>query len=216
VILNPTRLRALIKSHGFTIKSFGESLGMTREGVYDVLKRKFLKPDLIDEISKVLSVKSIEFIDYPQPENVKENLHEQTLHSGNIIYIPLYAYGGFLGGYRNIVFIDQLEHFRLPGVAGEHYAFEIGGFSMMKPGHELSATPGDVAISRLEEDFKHMLKGKGYILQTIDGLIYKLFDKITPEKAFFASLNEEYDGHSLPLKEIKRVYFVDFILKKTH
>jgi hypothetical protein len=181
-------------------------LDIGRATLYNWYKELTFDPDRIKEIQK-------HFPDFLK-ESKLDKSPDEPIHKGNIIYVPLYAYGGFLGGYRNTVFIDQLEHFRLPGVTGEHYAFEIGGYSMMKPGHELSATPGDIAISRLVEDFKHLWKGKGYILQTVDGLLYKIFDQIKGEKAHFHSLNDEYDGYELPLKEIKRVYFVDFILKK--
>lgn len=210
--LNEDALKELIKSKGFTADSFSRKIGMTRQGLYYQMMKKHVSPDIINKMCKVLSVDKSEIT---ISESTVQNVARETTQ-GNIIYVPLFAYGGFLGGYRSSVFIDQLEHFRLPGVMGEHYAFEIGGFSMLKPGHELSATPGDVAISRITEDFKHMVKGRGYILQTIDGIIYKIFDNINDERASFHSLNEDYDGHTLPLKEIKRVYLVDFILKKTH
>lgn len=73
----PEKLRALIKSRGFTVQSFGDKLEMTREGVYDILKRKYLKPDLIQKICKVLTAQPEEFIDYKIPEDVKKKLHAQ-------------------------------------------------------------------------------------------------------------------------------------------
>lgn len=207
--ISEENLKRLIKDKGMTIESFAKKIGMTRQGLYYTLLRNDANQELIRKMCTVLSVDKSEFTIKESKEN---DVTRET--TGNIIYVPLYAYGGFLGGYRNIVFIDQLEHFRLPGVIGEHYAFEIGGFSMMKPGDERSATPGDIAISRIVEDFKHLLKGKGYILQTVDGILYKIFEKMVGEKAYFISLNEEYEGHEIPLKDIKGLYFVDFILKK--
>lgn len=147
--------------------------------------------------------------------NISDDKVILPIKQGNIVFVPLHAYGGFLGGYRDTIFIESLEHFRLPGVMGEHYAFEIGGMSMYKAGDERSAAPGDIAISRPVEELKHLLKGKGYILQTIDGIIYKIFDTIKGEKAHFLSLNTDYDGCELALREIKKAYFVNFILKKT-
>lgn len=133
----------------------------------------------------------------------------------NIIYVPLYAFGGFMTGYRDTIFIDSLEHFSLPGVTGEHYAFEIAGMSMYKAGDELSASPGDIAISRPIESFSYLMKGKGYVLQTVEGILYKIFDKLDEKAGYFHSLNSEYEHQKIPLKEIKRLYFVNFILKKT-
>lgn len=208
-----------------TIESFAELFTnphtnerRTREWIYKLQRKDFIKPELIQAFSEALKAAPQDFADITPEDDVTENVPRETLdvteNKGNIIYVPLFAYGGFLGGYRSIIFIDQLEHFRLPGVMGEHYAFEIGGFSMYKPGDERSATPGDIAISKKLEDLKHMMKGKGYILQTIDGILYKIFDKFVGEKAHFHSLNEEYDGIVIPLKELKLSYFVTFILKK--
>lgn len=138
------------------------------------------------------------------PTKSKENVQK-----GNIIHVPLYAYGGFLQGYRNRVYVDSLERFSLPGVTGEHYAFEVDGMSM----HDL-ASPGDTAIARPEEKLEWMIKGKAYVLQTIDGILIKLFEKIKDERAYFKSVNPEYQEISIPMKSIKRVYFVTRILKK--
>lgn len=216
VKLNETRIRELAKGAGLSIKEVADRLKMSRENLYDMFIRDYVKPQQAEAIAEILKVDVSDIVVKDVSDESKESFHMKNLTQGNIIYVPLFAYGGFLGGYRNTVFMDTLEHFRLPGVTGEHFAFEIGGFSMTKPGHELSATPGDIAISRMTEDFKHMVKGRGYILQTIDGILYKIFDKITDEKASFHSLNEDYDGLTIKLKDIKRVYFVSFILKKTY
>ncbi len=129
---------------------------------------------------------------------------------GNIIYVPLVAYGGFLVGYANKVYMDSLQRFTLPGVTGEHYAFEVDGMSMYD-----MASPGDYAIAKPEEKLEYMMKGKAYVLQTIDGILIKIFDKISGDQAYFHSFNKDYDGITMPLKSIKRVYFVSRILKKT-
>jgi len=141
--------------------------------------------------------------------NVNEPVENYQRPSGNIIYVPLYAYGGFLQGYASKVFIDSLERYSLPGITGEHYAFEVDGMSM----HDM-ASPGDYAIARPEEKLEWMVKGKPYVLQTIDGLLIKIFDKLKDDRAFFHSFNKEYNSIDLPLKSLKRVYFVTRILKK--
>lgn len=209
-----TDLKRLIKERGLTVETFAEKLGMTRQGVYYLMMRSYVKPAIVDKICTVLSVDKSDFL---EPEDDKKNVARETKESyGNIVFVPVFAYAGFLTGYKNSVFMNSLDRFRLPGVTGEHYAFEISGMSMYKVGDEKSASPGDIAISRPVEEFRHMLKGKGYILQTIDGIVYKEFDAIKGDFAQFHSINSEYDGLELPLKDIKRAYFVDFILKKTY
>lgn len=127
---------------------------------------------------------------------------------GNIVYVPLVAYGGFLQGYSNKAFIDSLERFALPGIHGEHFAFEVQGNSMVP-----IANPGDVVISKREEKLEWMLKGRAYVLQTVDGIIIKLFDRIAEGKAFFKSADRNHNHPSIPLKEIKGVYQVVKVLR---
>lgn len=130
-------------------------------------------------------------------------------HNGNnIVYVPLFAYGGFLHGYSNKVFMDTLERFSLPGIHGEHFAFEVQGTSMSP-----YANPGDVVISRKEEKLEWMIRGRAYVLQTIDGLIFKIFDRVEGGKACFKSADKTGSTPSLPLKDIKGAYQVVKVLK---
>lgn len=144
------------------------------------------------------------------PQQVNKSAQQDVVNGvGNIIHVPLIAYGGFLQGYSNKVYLDSLMRFTLPGVAGEHYAFEVDGMSMFD-----LAAPGDTAIAKPEERLEWMMKGKTYVLQTTDGILIKQFEGIRGEKATFNSYNQEYLPIDIPLKSIKRVYYVTRILKK--
>lgn len=192
-------------------------MGITKNGAYDILKRKYLKPDAIEKISQVLAVHPSDFIEYEFPSNIQEKLASignskesfAEKPKGNIIFVPIKAQGGFLTGYSNKVFMDTLERFFLPGVYGEHYAFEVDGMSMYD-----IATPGDWAIASEIEKLEYMVKGKTYVLQTIDGILIKKFNIIRDGKAIFLSHNQEFGAITLPLKAIKKVYYVAHILKK--
>jgi transcriptional regulator with XRE-family HTH domain len=54
--ISPSALKGILKSKGLTIKTFGEKLGMTREGVYDLMKRKRVKESMIKKVCEVLNV----------------------------------------------------------------------------------------------------------------------------------------------------------------
>ena len=126
----------------------------------------------------------------PEKEKVYRNKMEQYVGTKealspslekpnqNILHVPLYAYGGFMQGYPNPVFMETLEKYSMPGVTGLHFSFEIAGMSMYRPEDPRSAAPGDYAISRPEESISTMVKGKGYILQCIEGISYKIFEGI--------------------------------------
>lgn len=122
---------------------------------------------------------------------------------GNIIFVPLYAYGGFLSGYANKVFMDSLERYSYPGIIGEHYMFEVQGDSMKG-----FVSAGDRVIARPEERLDWMVKNRVYVLQTIDGILIKFFDHIKDNYAVFKSANKEYPDVKIPLKSIKKVYQV--------
>lgn len=218
--INESALKHLIKSKGMTVESFGDKLGMKRQNVYHLMLRKYIKQPVVDKISMILSVDKKEFL---EPDVINKNMTHETVaepsspySKGNIIFVPLHAQGGFLNGYANKVYTDQLECFFLPGITGEHFAFEIAGMSMYKPGDERSAKTGDIIISKLIDGPEYFIRNKGYILQTIDGILYKVFDKITKEDGNFISLADGYDHHKIHLKKIKRAYFVDFIIKKPY
>lgn len=149
-------------------------------------------------------------------EQNKVSDNETMYQKGNIIHVPLYAYGGFLRGYSSKVYVDSLQHYSLPGITGTHYSFEISGMSMYAKDDSRAAGPGDWVIGREEESINSMAKNKGYILQTIDGIIYKIFDKFDDSKAYFSSLNPEYGKEIIFLKSIKKIYFVIKILKNPY
>lgn len=150
----------------------------------------------------------------PKAQSVSEPEAQYRKGKGNIIHIPLHAWGGFLRGYEDTVFMDSLEHYEMPGIVGKHFSWDVKGFSMYKKGHELSAKPGDRIFAIPKDGISDLSKGEAYMIQSVDGLTYKIFDRIEGNKAYFNALNEEEEGVVCPLKEIKGIYFVDYILKK--
>lgn len=204
VILNEAR-RQLKLSH----IAMAEKLGISERMYKDYEKGRF------DETYSVRKEKYLDMVNELLRNNSSENqqkfeaieLYPPT-HGKNIFYIPLYAYGGFLQGYSNQIFMETLEKFSLPGIHGEHYAFEVQGHSMTP-----FASPGDVVVARREEHLDYMVKDRVYVLQTIDGILIKFFDKIEYGKALFKSANIEGDNPVIPLKNLKVIYQVVRVLK---
>jgi len=54
--ISPPQLKKILKDKGMTIKQFGDRLKMTREGVYDLMKRKNVKESMIQKVCAVLDV----------------------------------------------------------------------------------------------------------------------------------------------------------------
>lgn len=195
------KLRQYIDINRIKIADLLEKLEMSRGKLYGLFDKEQIKSEDIELLKKA----GVDFMNESIYEALPAYIPEKK---GNIIYVPLFAYGGFLHGYANKVFMDSLTRFSLPGIHGEHFAFEVQGSSMMPYAH-----PGDIVISRKEEHLEWMVKGRPYVLQTIDGILLKIFDRIEGGKALFKSADDGHKHPVLALKEIKGVYQVVKILK---
>lgn len=128
----------------------------------------------------------------------------------NLMIVPLKAYGGFLNGYANRVFLDSLEYAHFPFIKGQCFAFEIEGFSMMP-----DIMPGDYVVCTEIPDTNWLNKGKIYVFQTIEGLCIKVFEEIKDEKVYLKSINNEYNPVTpIPVKSVKKIYYKEYIIKK--
>lgn len=192
-------LQEYLRAKNFDLKELAPKLGIKRQYFYN----KYFMQETLDKdfLSKVTLVTGFDI------KNVTRGT--ESTGRGNIIYIPLYAYGGFLQGYADKVYMDTLETFSLPGIHGQHYGIEVMGESMVP-----FAKPGELAIVRYEEKLEWMIRGKAYVLQTIDGILIKFFKSFnkdtfeSSDKAVFSSANKEFADITIPLKSIKRVYRV--------
>lgn len=198
------KLKKLIKQEKTSVTALAKAFDVHRGSIYYLYGKEVFDTDTLDKLKKA-------GVDITAFDNsVQTGVDEKDEPEGNIIFVPLYVYGGFLTGYADQIFMNKLQRFALPGVTGEHYAFEVDGMSM----HDF-ASPGDWVISRSEEKLENMVKGKPYVLQTTDGLLVKYFDKRDETYGYFSSHNsKEFPQIKIPLKSIKRVYFVTRMLKK--
>ena len=200
-------LKRLLREKEITQKDFAKKLGISRVYLISLFDKRKIKSDYRTKIKHLLKTD----LDY-ETKNYGElaaSQPDEYPSGGNIVFVPLYVFGGFLTGYADQIFMSKLKRFFLPGITGEHYAFEVDGMSM----HDF-ASPGDWAISSPQEAGDKFVRGRAYVLQTIDGLLIKYFDSIVGSEAFFYSHNKEYGKTKIPLKSIKKAYFVTRVLKK--
>lgn len=134
----------------------------------------------------------------------------------NMIMVPLKAYGGFLTGYANEVFLNTLEKVYFPFIKGRCYGFEVEDYSMYKSRviegelFETGFKPNDWLACTEIEGFSWLRHGNNYVFQTIDGIIIKRFVKIENNYCYLTSINEEYNPVApIYLKNIKVMYFVE-------
>lgn len=214
MILNPTKLKALIKSHGFTIKSFGDSIGMTRNGVYDILKREYLKGDLINDIAKVLKVQSSEFIDYDIKESAKKNVTRGTADYFQTAEKAIPYYDVDVSAGRITLFDDNKEipksYVSFPAFDDCDFAINIWGDSMYPKYRN-----GDVIICKEIHDWKSFVQyGECYLIVTHskhgDSQRFVKFVRKSERKEHFkmVSENQKHDAFDVPVTEIRKMYIV--------
>ena len=128
-------------------------------------------------------------------DNDNENLIE---------VVPIKASAGYLSGYDDPEYIEQLQKIKLPFLpTGKHRAFPIKGDSM------LPMKDGAFVIGRFIENRDEIKSGKTYILVTLnDGMVYK---RVNNDIAIDGTLtlisdNKTYNTYKVPINEILELW----------
>ncbi|MFC0604283.1 XRE family transcriptional regulator [Winogradskyella pulchriflava] len=118
--------------------------------------------------------------------------------------VPAKATAGYLNGYDDPEYIEQLQKIKLPFLpTGKHRAFPIKGDSM------LPMKDGAFVIGRFIEDRNDIKTGKTYVLVTLnDGMVYK---RVMNNIDFNGSLllmsdNKTYNDYSVPIDEVLEIW----------
>jgi phage repressor protein C with HTH and peptisase S24 domain len=197
-------LQNWLDSKRWSALDLANELGMSKQNVYYHLKRD----EISSEFKEKLEKKGFDVFAKKDKSNVKH----ASLDNGksNMFLVPLKAYGGFLNGYSDTVFLESLEKVSFPFIKGDCYAFEVEGFSG-SPDYN----PGDYVIATPVEKFEWLRKNQVYVFQTIDGLLLKVFDKIEGNLCHVHSINEDYNPVApFPVKSLKKVYYKEYTIKK--
>ncbi|NNC49011.1 MAG: LexA family transcriptional regulator [Flaviramulus sp.] len=118
--------------------------------------------------------------------------------------IPAKASAGYLQGYSDPEYIEQLQKIKLPFLpTGTHRAFPISGDSM------LPVKDGSFIVARFMDDISNIKDGQTYIVLTKnDGLVYKrVYNKIKAQnKLELHSDNRFYEPYSVHLEDVLEVW----------
>ena len=118
--------------------------------------------------------------------------------------VPVKASAGYLAGYDDPEYIEQLEKIKLPFLpTGKHRAFPIKGDSM------LPMKEGSFVIGRFVEDRNEITDGKTYVLITInDGMVYKrVYNQINQNNSLLlVSDNKNYKAFEVPIDEVLELW----------
>ena len=123
----------------------------------------------------------------------------------NIELVPQKASAGYLNGFSDPEFIEELPKFRIPILPqnATYRAFEIQGDSM------LPLQPGTIIIGQYVERVEYIKNGKTYILITSDeGVVYKRVFNYLEEKGKFylVSDNKSYAAYEVEPSKIHEIW----------
>lgn len=118
--------------------------------------------------------------------------------------IPIEASAGYLKGYADPEYIEDLQKFNLPFLpTGTHRAFPIKGDSM------LPVKDGSFIIGKFIQDIHDIKDGRTYVVLTKDdGLVYKrIYNRIKDRKSLLLySDNKKYAPYEVKVDNVLEIW----------
>lgn len=208
-------LRHLRNKTTLSQKSVATELIITRERLakyedgrseppFEVLKRisKFYHVSIDILLSVDLSKVSLEALLKMDDNRILLPIAVDTSGNDTIEVIPHTAKAGYLSGYSDPEFIENLQHISLPFLGnGKYRAFPVEGDSM--PPHK----EGSFIVGKYIERLGDVLDGKTYILLTRShGIVYKRLNRNGKNELVLHSDNSFYEPYQIKASEILEIW----------
>jgi len=212
-------LKYLRKLRGWTQEEFAVKLGIKRSliGAYEEERAdpRLEVLEIVGDIFK-LSLDELLLKDISNTGNsflAKRRQQKMMTAERNIIhFVPVKAAAGYLAGYADSEFIDELNTFTLPMLAGGNYrAFEIIGDSMMP-------TPsGSIIVGEKIERQEDVRNDQAYIVVSRnEGIVYKRIVKSNRAKNKFTlvSDNPQYQPYQVNAEDVVELWQAQMVISK--
>ena len=215
-------LRYLRKLRGWTQEEFAIKLRIKRSliGAYEEeraeprlevleLMCSIFKLSLDELLLKDLTVvKGNAYLDQ------RRKLKMASTATGEIHFVPVKAAAGYLAGYADPEFVDELNTFTLPMLApGQYRAFEIVGDSMMP-------TPsGSVIVGEKVDALEEVKNSNTYVvLSRNEGIVYKrvMKNNRSRNKITLVSDNPQYEPYHVNADDVLEMWKAVYILHKAN
>jgi len=212
-------LKYLRKLRGWTQEEFANKLNIKRSliGAYEE-ERADPRLEVLEIISEMfkLSLDELLLKDLSNTGNsywMKRRQQKMATADRNVIhFVPVKAAAGYLAGYADSEFIDELNTFTLPMLSGGNYrAFEIIGDSMM-PTPSGSIIVGEKVNSL--EDVKS--NAACIVVSKNEGIVYKRIVKNNraKNKVSLVSDNPAYQPYQVNADDIAEIWMAQVIIGK--
>ncbi len=212
-------LKYLRKLRGWTQEEFAAKLGIKRSliGAYEEERAdpRLEVLEIVGDIFK-LSLDELLLKDLSNTGNsflAKRRQQKMMTAERNIIhFVPVKAAAGYLTGYADSEFIDELNTFTLPMLAGGNYrAFEIIGDSMMP-------TPsGSIIVGEKIDNTEDVKNDQAYIVVSRnEGIVYKRIVKNnrTKSKLTLVSDNPQYQPYQVNAEDVVELWQAQMVISK--
>src|SRR5690349_19719896 len=213
-------LKYLRKLRGWTQEEFAQKLRIKRSllGAYEE-ERAEPRIDVLEVVCDIFKLTLDDLLRKDVSDSKTNYLarrRAQKMANGrtDIPFVPIKAAAGYLAGYADPEFIDELNTFTLPMLAGGDYrAFEIVGDSMMP-------TPsGSVIVGERVQQLDDVKTNQTYIVVSkTEGIVYKRMMKNSRQKNKYTlvSDNPAYQPYMVNAEDILEVWQAQMIISKAN
>ena len=196
------------------VGAYEEERAEPRLDVQEVICAKFnisLEQFLFEDLSETggLSAGS----NYSYLERRRSMKSDKSISLAPIVpFVPVKAAAGYLAGYADPEFLDELNTFTLPMLApGDYRAFEIIGDSM------LPTPSGSVIVGEKVDNMKEVKNSNTYIVvSNADGVVYKrvITNEDVTERLTLLSDNPLYEPYQVNTQDIVEIWKAVYIIQK--
>ncbi len=214
-------LKYLRKLRGWTQEEFAAKLNIKRSlvGAYEE-ERADPRLDVLEIVADIFKLSLDELLlkdlsEAPSGNSYLQKRRQQKMMSADrnlIHFVPVKAAAGYLTGYADSEFIDELNTFTLPMLTGGNYrAFEIIGDSMMPtPSGSIIVGEKIVSMDDVKNNFAYVVVSKN------EGIVYKRLVKNNraKNKITLVSDNPSFQPYQVNTEDIIELWHAQAVISK--
>ena len=216
-----SNMKYLRKLRGWTQEEFAQKLDVKRSliGAYEE-ERAEPRLDVLETVASMFKLSLDELLLKDLSTSVSSGSYLQKRRlmkigsaDRNLIhFVPVKAAAGYLAGYADNEFIDELNTFTLTMLTGGQYrAFEIIGDSMMP-------TPsGSIIVGEKIESMEDVKSGQAFIVVSKqEGIVYKRIQKNPKQrnKITLESDNPSFQPYQMNTEDILELWHAQIVIAK--
>jgi len=213
-------LKYLRKLRGWTQEEFAAKLQIKRSllGAYEE-ERAEPRLEVLETVGEIFKLTLDELLlselsDTRGSYLARRRAQKLAAGTAEISFVPVKAAAGYLAGYSDPEYIDELNTFTLPMLSpGSYRAFEIVGDSM------LPTPSGSIIIGEMTPNLDDIKSNQTYIVVSRnEGIVYKRIMKSARSKGklTLVSDNTAYQPYSVSASDVLEVWKATMVISKAN